>query len=186
VFEAAREYGLVLLQSGRLIDTRAGERVPADDPPMPPTSAADVARLREFDTAGITGCTIRRAAFRPALQGPFAHLSGVEECPLVGGASPAEGIEAGPLAWPHGFHVRALRLAAGAGIPPHSRDEAEVLLMHRGELRIRWPGGELRLGPGDTFTVPQRLVRHYDAVGSGPVELYVVRGGDRPAAPRFA
>ena len=71
VFEAAREYGLVLLRSGRLIDTRAGESVPADDPPMQPTSAADIARLRVFDSAGIAGCTVARAGIQARARRSF-------------------------------------------------------------------------------------------------------------------
>jgi mannose-6-phosphate isomerase-like protein (cupin superfamily) len=185
VFEAAREHGLVLLRSGRLVDTRAGEAVPYDDPPATPTTAADVARLDEFDSAAITACTIRRSDFVAAAHGPFAHLSGVTEHPLVGGASAAEHIEAGQLGWPHGFHVRALHLEPHARIPAHARAEEEVLLMHRGRLQLRWPEGELEIGPGDTLTVPKHLVRSYAAIGGERTEVYVVRGGDHPAAPRF-
>ena len=39
VFDDARRYGLVLLESGRLIDTAAGEAVPDDEPVMPATTA---------------------------------------------------------------------------------------------------------------------------------------------------
>ena len=185
VFEAAREHGLVLLRSGRLVDTRAGETVPADDPPAAPTTAADVARLTEFDSAAITACTIRRADFVATRTGPFAHLPGVAEHPLVGGPSTAERIEAARLSWSHGFHVRALHLAPGASIPTHARDEEEVLLVHKGRLHLRWPQGELELGPGDTLTVPKHLPRAYRASGNEPSEVYVVRGGDQPGAPRF-
>jgi mannose-6-phosphate isomerase-like protein (cupin superfamily) len=186
VFEAAREYGLVLLRSGRLVDTRAGESIPADDPPATPTTAAEVARLTEFDSAAIAACTIRRADFVATRTGPFAHLAGVAEHPLVGGDSKAERIEAGRLSWPHGFHVRALHLTAGAHIPMHARAEEEVLLMHRGRLQLRWSDGELELGPGDTLTVPKQLPHSYTAIGSTGTEVYVVRGGDQPGAPRFA
>lgn len=185
VFEAAREHGLVLLRSGRLVDTRAGETIPSDDPPAAPTTADDVARLTEFDSAGIAACTIRRAEFVATRTGPFAHLQGVAEHPLVGGVSAAERIEAGRLAWSHGFHVRALHLAAGAHIPVHTRGEEEVLLLHRGRLLLRWPDGELELGVGDTLTVPKHLRRTYIALGDATTEVYVVRGGDQPGAPRF-
>jgi mannose-6-phosphate isomerase-like protein (cupin superfamily) len=185
VFDAAREHGLVLLRSGKLVDTRAGEAIPEDDPPAAPTTAADVARLTEFDSAAIAACTIRRADFRAAPRGPFARFAGVSEHPLVGGASAAEGIEAGRLDWSHGFHVRALHLEAGARIPSHSRIEEEVLLMHRGRLQLRWPDGELLLEPGDTLTVPKHLLRSYAAVGAERTEVYVVRGGDLPVAPQF-
>jgi mannose-6-phosphate isomerase-like protein (cupin superfamily) len=186
VFDAAREHGLVLLRSGRLIDTRRGEQVPDDDPPMPPTTAEDVALLTEFDSAAIAACTIARRDFTVATHGPFAHIEGVLEYPLVGGSNPSEPMPPGKLGWQHGFHVRAVHFASAASIPAHSRDEEEVLLMHKGQLRLRWPGGEIDLGPGDTLTVPKQLRRSYENMGSTPAEVYVVRGGDYPAPPHFA
>ncbi len=185
VFEAAREHGLVLLASGRLIDTRRGETVPEDDRPMPVTSAADLARLAVLDSAGIAACTMRRAQLVAAPRGPFARFPGVAEAPIVGAANPAEHMPAGRLAWPHGFHVRALHLEPGSEIGAHRRFEPEVLLMHRGTLTFDWENGSLELGPGDTLSVPVGLVRCYRNTGAARVEVYVVRGGDAPAAPQF-
>jgi mannose-6-phosphate isomerase-like protein (cupin superfamily) len=185
VFEAARRHGLVLLASGRLVDTRRGETVPEGEPPMTPTGAADIARLADYDSAAIAACTVARAALAPAPESRLARFPGVAECPIVGGASPAEGLPAGRLDWPHGFHVRALHLAPGGWIPRHHRLEAEVLLMHRGALRVEWPGGALDLGAGDTLTVPVGLPRAYRNPGAIQTEVYVVRGGDAPAAPVF-
>ncbi len=185
VFEAASRHGLVLLASGRLIDTGRGERIPPGERPMTPTSAEDVARLAVYDSAGIAACTVAHRRLEPAPASPLARFAGVRECPIVGGASAAEGLPAGPLDWPHGFHVRALHLDPGAGIPAHRRLEAEVLLMHRGELRVEWPGGALVLGAGDTLTVPVGLPRAYANPGGGVTEVYVVRGGDAPAAAQF-
>ena len=46
VFDMATDYGLVLLESGQLIDTIAGQSVPADVSPMPRTTPDQVAALR--------------------------------------------------------------------------------------------------------------------------------------------
>lgn len=184
VFEAAAQHGLVLLQSGRLVDTRKGEAVPPEDPPMPVPSGADLARLRLLDTGAIAACTVAHADLIPAPRGPFAHLRGVAECPIVGSANDAEHMPAGRLAWPHGFQLRALHLDAGAQIPRHVRTEPEVLLVHAGALQVEWPGGALQLAPGDTLTVPVQLPRRYTNPGTTRTEIYVVRGGDGPAAPR--
>jgi mannose-6-phosphate isomerase-like protein (cupin superfamily) len=186
VFEAAAQYGLVLLANGSLVDTRKGERVPADVAPMPVTNVHDIAMLKQLSGSDIQACTVKRSALRAAPRGPFARLIGVEECPIIGGANPVEGMPAGSLNWPHGFHVRALNIAPGASIPRHLRIEEEVLLMHRGALQIDWAEGSLTLNSGDTMTVPKGLVRSYCNVGKLPAELYVVRGGDHPAAPQFA
>ena len=186
VFQAAAQHGLVLLDSGRLIDTRKGEKVPADAAPMPATNANDIAMLKQLSGPDILACTVKRSEMLAAPLGPFAQLKGVAECPIVGGANPAEGMPAGRLDWPHGFHLRRLRLAHDAGIPRHARLEEEVLLMHSGALQFDWADGSLTLGAGDTLTVPKGLIRSFRSVGQTPAELYVVRGGDHPAAPQFA
>jgi quercetin dioxygenase-like cupin family protein len=186
VLEAARRHGLVLLADGRLVDTRRGEEVPPDAVPMAPTSREEVARLAVIDSAGIAACTVARTNLAAAAGSPLARFPGVAECPIVGAANPAESMPAGRLAWPHGFHLRALHLAPGATIAQHRRLEPEVLLMHRGALRLEWPGGALTLGVGDTLTVPVGLPRRYLAAGDTPTEVYVVRGGDAPAAPQFS
>lgn len=185
VFETARQYGLVLLAGGRLVDLGRGESIPSDEKPMPITSAEDMARLKTYDTAAITACTVKRAELMPAASGPFAHLRGVEECPIIGAANPPEGMPAGRLTWPHGFHLRALRLSPSAMIPSHVRFEHEVLLMHAGNLRFEWADGSLDLGPGDTLTVPVGLHRSYRCISGEIAEVYVVRGGDSPSPPRF-
>ena len=185
VFEQAQEHGLVLLQSGRLIDRSRGDTVPLDDPPVRPTSTEQVAQLRILDSAGIAACTVRRSELGRFFGGPFAGLRGVREFPVIGPASTAESMPAAPLAWPHGFHLRALHLDAGASVPGHRRFEEEVLLMHKGVLRVGWTTGYFDLRAGDTLTLPLDLPRRFENVGNSLVECYVVRGGDRPAAPIF-
>jgi quercetin dioxygenase-like cupin family protein len=144
-----------------------------------------MARLTTFDSAGIAACTVRRGQLVAAPRGPFVRFPGVSEAPVVGAANPAEDMPAGRLAWPHGFHVRALHLEPGSELGAHRRFEPEVLLMHRGAMAIDWESGSLELGPGDTLSVPVGLVRRYRNIGAARVEVYVVHGGDAPAAPRF-
>ena len=59
VFDDARKYGLVLLESGRLIDTEAGEAVPDGEPVMPATTAGQVAELKRLDSAALDSCVAR-------------------------------------------------------------------------------------------------------------------------------
>ncbi|MFN5009954.1 MAG: cupin domain-containing protein [Gammaproteobacteria bacterium] len=186
VFEQAKAHGLVLLESGRLIDTANGGKIPPDDPPVEPTTAAEAARLATIDSAGIAACTVRHLSLVSGVPlGPFADLPGVRETPIIGPANPAEGLPAAPLGWLHGFHLRALHLEPGAQIPPHRRSEEEVILMHSGRLVVRWAQGEFVLEPGDTFTVPIGLVHSFHNTEGTKAECYVVRGGDHPAAPAF-
>ena len=46
VFELAQQHGLVLLETGQLIDTVAGQAVPANAKPMPVTSSSQIAALK--------------------------------------------------------------------------------------------------------------------------------------------
>ena len=170
VFETASACGLVLLSSGRLIDTLKGDVIPPGDKSMPTTSAADTARIKDYDTAAISAYVVRRCDFEPAIGDALSHLLGVEEFPLIGASNPAERMPAGRT-WKHGFHLRTLRLAPSAVIPVHACKEPEVVLMHSGSLRLEWADGALDLGPGDTLTV-----RSYRCTGTQPAEAYVVRG----------
>ena len=179
VFAMAKDYGLVLLESGRLIDTARGERVPTGLKPQAPPSIAVVAGMRRMTAAEIAACVAPTDSLARTASGGL-NGPGVTEAPIIGGA--AEGLPAGKMAWPHGFHVRRLDLAPAAVTPRHVRREEEVLLVHQGNLDFIWDGGKLALGAGDTFTVPTTLARQFANRGPGPAVAYVVRGGDRPAA----
>ena len=182
VFEAARKHGLILLEDGSLIDTTRGERVPDGKRLMSPTTDEDVARLRRMTAEELTDCVVRRGALDA---GPTSDLSGpgVAERPIIGSANTAEGIAAGALDWPHGFHLRHLTLDAGATTARHRRGEEEVLLVHRGSLTVETADSRMRIGAGDVLTLPVGIARRFRNSGEKPAEVYVVRGGDQPGAP---
>jgi quercetin dioxygenase-like cupin family protein len=179
VFEAAAQHGLVLLESGRLIDTQR-EAVPAGAAVMPATTMADVARMRSVTGEELEACVARVADLRPA--GHVSAWPGFAEAPVVGVANPLEGMPAGRMDWSHQFQLRLVVLLPEAVSPWHTRLEEEVLLVHAGHVTLAWADGELRLGPGDTVTVPKGLPRQYKNHGQDPAHVYVVRGGDHPAA----
>lgn len=177
VFDSARAHGLVLLESGRLIDTN-NEPVPPGARLMAPTTSTDVEKMRRCNSAELTRCTVRLNDLLP--RPGHALAVGIEEYPIIGGASSQEGLPAGQLHWPHGFAVRALKVSAGSRLLTHCRLEEEVLLMHRGKLRFEWPDGALLLEAGDTLTVPKRLPRAISNPDAGDAVAFVVRGGDVP------
>lgn len=183
VFELAKDYGLVLLENGALVDTAAGEAVPAGVAPMPSTSAADVAALDRIDQAHAERLAVRADRHGAGSGGLGVH-DGVVETPLIGGASADEGLDAGPLDWPHGYHMRRLSFAPGATVPDHRREDPEVLFVHSGTLTIAVEGEEARLGPGDTVTIPVGSVRRFAAPVAATV--FAVHGGDRPGQARAA
>ncbi len=180
VFDMARDYGLILLEDGSLVDTAIGQKAPAGARPMPRTTAEEVARMRIPSQAEVEAVVVPPDGFGALPQGPLSGR-GVDERAVIGPANPDEGLAAGPLDWPHGFHLRRVTLAPGAATGAHVRLEPEVVFVQSGAVTLRWDGGALVLGPGDTLTTPVGLARDY-ASAEGAV-LFVVRGGDRPAAP---
>jgi mannose-6-phosphate isomerase-like protein (cupin superfamily) len=179
VFENAKEYGLILLEDGSLVDTTKGETIPEGKRPMRPTTDADVARFDRLTAGDMADCVVRHESLRPM---PSAGLVEIREFAIIGGASPAEKLPAGQMAWPHGFHVRYITVDEGAATKRHVRNEEEVILMHKGRLDVLLPDGEVELGPGDVLTIPIGMPRSFGNRHTQTVEAYFVRGGDAPRA----
>jgi len=132
VFDMAKDFGLVLLEDGQLIDTAKGKTVPPDKRPMPPTSAAQVAALTRYTQAEAEALIVRAADAPTRIIGRDA-----------------------PLGWDHGYTLDRL-------VDPDevaTVDRPEVLFVHSGEATVGWDGGTVTLGAGDTMTVPVGLRR---------------------------
>ena len=134
VFDMAKDYGLVLMENGSLVDTIAGQAIPQGVSPMPRTSAAQVS----------------------ALQVPAAFEAEALVWRGDGSIGAAEiiGPDA-PLDWPHPFTLDRL----SDPDETTTSEQPEVLFVHEGELTVAWDGGELTLRTGDTMTVPTGLQR---------------------------
>ena len=184
VFDAAKKHGLILLEDGSLVDTTRGETIPAEKAPMPPTTAEDVARHRRLTADDMADCVVRHAELEPASSAALA-APGFNECPIIGAESRHEGVSAGRMQWPHGFHVRQITIQPGAWCRPHKRDEEEVILLHKGEMRIDIAGETLTVAAGDVVTMTIGEVRRYGNESNEIVEAYIVRGSDHPGAPDF-
>ncbi len=144
VFEMASDYGLVLLETGQLIDTVAGQTVPVGTKPMPVTSIDQVAKLKRVSQAEAEAFVWR------------------SEQP--GGTYATAIIDpSGPLDWPHGFCVSRIDVAAGEALQMTPPAKAEVVYVHSGDLVIAWGHERLTLDPGDTMTVPSGLDRTYSS-----------------------
>ena len=179
VFDNAREYGLILLEDGSLVDTTRGEEIPEGKYAMRPTTDEDVARLDQLTADEMAGCVVAHDRLDAA---ESSTLPGLKEYPIIGSKSAAEGLAAGQMDWPHGFHLRHIRVEPEAATKLHVRQEEEVIMMHKGALTVSLPDGEAVIEPGDVLTVPIDMPRSYSNRGSETVEAYVVRGGDHPQA----
>jgi quercetin dioxygenase-like cupin family protein len=182
VFDMAARFGLTLLEDGTLVDTAKGERLPDGARTMTPTTAEEVARLYVPSMEEAKSFAAGPMEFAALASGPLS-TAGVEERAVLGPANPKESISAGKLDWAHGFQLRRLTFDSGASTKAHSRSQPEVIFVHEGDLEVRWPGGQLSLGAGDTMTLPVGLQRSYGSVDGAVV--FVVHGGDHPEPPRF-
>ena len=185
VFALAERYGLKLLAGGRLVDTTVGEEVPEGAVLEEPPSPELVARYATPSADRLARCVARTGELAGEPASALAG-NGVEEIAVITPRATGDGFAPGPIEpwWPHGFNLRGLRMGAGADVPAHVRAEEEVLFVHRGALAVRWAEGEVALGEGDTLSVPMGLARGFRAGPAGAF-VFVVRGGDAPAAPRF-
>jgi mannose-6-phosphate isomerase-like protein (cupin superfamily) len=185
VFDAAMKYGLILLNDGSLVDTTKGESIPEGKNAMRATTAEDAASLRTMTADDMVDCVVRRddLTMRSSLH---ATRSGITEFPIIGAASPEEGLGAGKMAWPHGFHLRHIAVGPGAVSEKHERAEEEVLFIHDGVLTVHFDEGDVNLETGDVLTVPLGKSRAFSNTSTKLVEVYVVRGGDSPQRPQLS
>lgn len=187
VFEQAKDHGLVLTESGRLIDTAAGELIPEGETVCQPVGENELVRFDRVDSETLEKFVIRAGDMEESHPTLFSGKApGISEAALLGKANAEEGIGEGTIPTNHGFHFRKVDLAPGCSIPQHSRAEEEVIFIQEGSILISWEDHSLELGKGDTLTVPKRLVRGWHNKGSSTATTFVVRGGNGPQAPIWA
>jgi mannose-6-phosphate isomerase-like protein (cupin superfamily) len=133
VFELAAEHGLVLLESGQLIDKAAGQQVPSDVAIMPATTAEQVAALKRATPQAGEDLVWRS-------ESPCGML------PILGVGT--------PLNWYHGFIIDRFCLDAKKTIEMTNNKSPTVIFVHRGVLTATWDSQKLILGEGDTMTLP--------------------------------
>ncbi len=143
VFDMARDYGLVLLENGSLIDTAAGEAIPEGAAAMPPTTPEQAAALHVPDAHEAETFVVRAGAG-----------TGARETAIIGPRA--------PIAWPHGFTLYRLDLAPG-DTGDGAADRPTVLFLDLGTLRLDWAGGTHVLSPGDTITLPHGVTHRWTA-----------------------
>jgi quercetin dioxygenase-like cupin family protein len=186
VFDMAKDFGLILLDDGSLIDSTLGESMPNGKKPMLVTSAQQIAEHRLVDSDALNQYVIRTADFNWQKNTALSKFTGVFEVSLVGGDSAEEGITASKLGWKHGFVVRALKFKAGATIPTHHRAEEEVIFVHQGSLLITIDDEIIKLVEGDNFTTPISSERSFVNVSNLETICYITRRSDKPVAPVFS
>lgn len=163
VFDMAKDYGLVLLENGNLIDTAKGEVVPEGVSPMPVTTDAQVNALDKLSVEQLRACCVLKGEAAPTY-----NRQGLTLRKLI--SSDAK------LSWEHGFSACHMQLARGGSTDVETYEGAEVVFVHEGELVIGTGEGDWTLGPGDTATLPKGVARQYKNLSDECVNYIRVQG----------
>jgi quercetin dioxygenase-like cupin family protein len=140
VFDMAKNFGLILLENGSLVDTAAGQKVPDDIKPMVPTSPDEAQQLMRMTDEQAQSIVWRNA-----------RVEGTDVMPVIG--------EDTPLGWDHGFAVDRIAIAPGDGLDWEGNGQKEVLFVDRGSLLLICEDGEICLQQGDTISLPADMAR---------------------------
>lgn len=163
VFDMAKDYGLVLMENGSLIDTGKGETVPAGQEPMPVTSKMQVDALSYFTDEELRNCCITSDENVPTFS-----RGGLVKRSLIAPES--------KLGWSHGFSVTHMSMTPSSSAEQVSYPGPEVLFVHTGELTVKFETESWCLLPGDTASVPKGAARQFINRSDNPVEFLRVRG----------
>ncbi|MFO6463551.1 cupin domain-containing protein [Jannaschia sp. KMU-145] len=170
VIEDAADHGLVLAETGKLYDTKAGQALPDGVAPMPVLTEAQMADYPELSPMQVVGWGVRRYWDMVALaQGAPVTVIG----------------ETGIIRDRPGFEV-ALMTRSSASMDHHAHDRPSVLMPVRGHWRVEWAGdapGDASLAPGDTASIPAGLPHAAYPSMEGEAALYHIVGTDDPAGP---
>lgn len=163
VFDMAKDYGLVLMENGNLIDTGKGEAVPEGQNPMPVTSQEQVNALSKFSASQLRDCCIMSSE-----EVSSYSRGGLTKRKLIGPDA--------KLDWPHGFEISHMQLTPEASADQLYYPGSEVLFVQSGELTVKLTDETWRLFPGDTATIPKGAARKFINRSDKAVEFLRVRG----------
>ena len=192
VFDLAKEYGLVLLKGGKLVDTTIGETIPEDGVLEEPPSEDEIKnRLATPPADKLAQCVIKYNDLQPNPKSPLAS-EGIRESGVITPAQSNDGFSDEGINpwWEHDFHFRKLSIDTNKKTKFHQREEEEVIFVQEGSLEFCWREGDneehFSVNKGDTLTVPKGVIRAFENKSDGTLEAFVVRGGLSPNAPIFA
>ena len=183
VFEAAEAHGLVLLEEHGVWDTK--------QKPLP-EGAKRVKTLTREEEAGYDNYSQAEMSRQICYAGQRHPASGH---PLQAGdfgpiqlyamiASQNAAIPGGD-----GFVLLLHEAKPSGGYQAHTRPEKEVLICHRGQWQVDWSAegqsGRFTLKTGDIFSLPGKVSRRLECVGSEKGYLFSVISGDALADPQW-
>jgi mannose-6-phosphate isomerase-like protein (cupin superfamily) len=162
VIEDAADHGLVLAETGKLYDTKKGQKLPDGVKPMAKLTEDAANAFPEPTTMQVIGGYVRR--YRD-----MVALADKKPVKVIG--------QTGIIRDKPGFEVDLITRASATDAM-HRHDRASVLMPVTGHWRVTWSGGETVLAPGDTMCVPSDLDHAAVPSMSGEAALYHIVGTD--------
>jgi len=165
VITDAADHGLVLAETGRLYNTKAGEALPDDIKAMPVLSNEELKRIEEPTIESIVPHYIARYWDLMALaqNNPVAVIG-----------------EQAVIKDKPGFDMDFLTRGS-INNEMRSSSRHEILMPMRGHWKFTWTGGSTVLNPGDTCAVPPEQAYALEPSMTGEASLYRVCSNDDAA-----
>jgi quercetin dioxygenase-like cupin family protein len=191
VIEEAKDYGLVLLENGKLVDTTIGEKVPQGLKRMPALTKNELKTFDQYTIeemkqhVGFVG-TYQESTYKGF---PNQTPDTLRWMDVLGPKESKEHQFSAKQGDPNGdgFNVYGLQSDSVGATGIYSRNEVEVIFVHRGEFEIfcSHNGEEIctTLKNGDIFTFPKGAIRNIKAKTYG--FAYFIVGEDYPKAPKL-
>tara|TARA_R110002126_G_scaffold32516_10_gene103061 strand:+ start:2780 stop:3763 length:984 start_codon:yes stop_codon:yes gene_type:complete len=165
VITDAADHGLVLAETGKLVDTKKGEVLHDGVKAMPLLTDDELAKFPEPTAQQVVPHYVARYWDMMALSnGKPAHVIG----------------DGAMLQDRPGFDVEFLSNNS-ISADPYTFDHFEVLMGMRGHWRLTIGDFTTTLAPGDTALVPKGVERSVEPAMTGEASLYRIRGNDDPA-----
>ena len=165
VIQDATAHGLVLAETGKLYDTKAGESLPDGVKPMRLLTETELKTYPELTPLQVVGWGVRR-------YNDMIALAQHQPCKVIG--------KTGIIRDMPGFDVDLITRPSATEVS-HVHDRPSVLMPVRGHWRIVYDGGEDILAPGDTMSVPGGLAHSAVPSMTGDASLFhVIATDDKP------
>lgn len=167
VIEDAADHGLILAETGKLYDTKKGEKLPDGVKPMALLSDAALKNYPEVPVDQVV---------------PY-YIGRYQDMMALAVSQPAKVIgEDALIRDKPGFETEFLtRGSLDEDI--HVSDRHHILMVHEGHWTLSWEAGTKTLAPGDTCAVPPNLGYSLKPSMTGTCSLFRVINTDDPAGP---
>ncbi len=170
VITDAAEHGLVLAETGRLYDSKKGEKLPDGVNPMPLLSEKELSTIPEPSVDEVLPNHVARYWDLMAMaRGKPANVIG----------------EHALLKDKPGFDMQFLTRGS-LDTTEQTTEYHEILMPMRGHWKLHWDGVTTVLNPGDTCALPPGSRYSLEPSMTGEASLYRVIGNDDPAGPTWS